>query len=112
MVSTQDVSFGMLWTKIIGERARWQPGDDDAPALTVQDDPPAIGMGLVAVWVEGDGPVLICNPTRGLAVLKRVAAGTAPESVRSALREAGVVVREEAEPRRDSVELPVDRMRR
>src|SRR5688572_3691315 len=33
MVTTQDVSFGMLWAKLIGSDARWAPGDDDAPPL-------------------------------------------------------------------------------
>lgn len=108
MVTTQDVSFGMLWTKLVGTTARWAPGDDDAPALHVLEPraperPPTFGPGLVAVWVEGEGPVLICDPNKGLRAIKGLPPGTAVEALRSALRESGAVVREQAEPRRDTI---------
>lgn len=108
MVTTQDVSFGMLWAKLVGQGARWAPGDDDAPPLHVlepraEDRPPTFGPGLVAVWVADEGPVLICDPNKGLRAIKRLAAGTPVEELRRALREAGAVVREQDEPRRDTV---------
>lgn len=103
MVTTQDVSFGMLWTKLVGERARWAPGDDDAPALQASADSPTFGMGLVAVWIVGEGPVLVCHPDKGLRALKSLPAGTPVDALRSTLRESGAVVREDDAPRRDSV---------
>lgn len=108
MVTTQDVSFGMLWAKLVGQGARWAPGDDDAPPLHVLDGraadrPPTFGPGLVAVWVDGDGPVLICEPTKGLRAIKQLGAGTPVEELRRALRESGAVVREQDEPRRDTI---------
>lgn len=108
MVTTQDVSFGMLWAKLIGPSARWAPGDDDAPPFQVLDGraadrPPTFGPGLVAVWVAEEGPVLICEPNKGLRAIKQMAAGTPVEELRRALRDAGAVVREQEEPRRDTV---------
>lgn len=103
MVTTQDVSFGTLWTKLVGEGARWAPGDDDAPALQARDSSPAFGMGLVAVWTVGDGPVLVCDPTKGLRAIKSLPSGTPVEALRRALRDSGAVVREDASPRRDSM---------
>jgi hypothetical protein len=103
MVTTQDVSFGTLWTKLVGERARWAPGDDDAPALQASETSPAFGMGLVAVWVAGDGPVLVCEPTKGLRALKSLPKGTPIDALQRALRESGAVVREDDAPRRDSM---------
>lgn len=102
MVTTQDVSFGMFWTKLVGESARWAPGDDDGPALQVSESG-AYGMGLVAVWIVGDGPVLICHPDKGLRALRSVPAGTPVDGLRSVLRSSGAVVREDDAPRRDSM---------
>ncbi|MDQ3036005.1 MAG: hypothetical protein M3Y87_26615 [Myxococcota bacterium] len=103
MVTTQDVSFGVLWTKLVGESARWAPGDDEAPALHASTESPTFGMGLVAVWVVGEGPVLICYPDKGLRALKALAPGTPVDALRSILRESGAVVREDDAPRRDSM---------
>jgi hypothetical protein len=103
MVTTQDVSFGVLWTKLAGEGARWAPGDDDEPALQVSEQPARFGAGLVAVWVAAEGPVLICHPAKGLRAIKGLPMGTPIEAVRHALREAGAVVRERDEPRRDTI---------
>ena len=103
MVTTQDVSFGVLWTRLIGAHARWAPGDEDAPALTASVETPLFGMGLVAVWIVDEGPVLVCHPVKGLRVLRTVAAGTPVEEVRRLLRESGAVLREDSEPPRDSV---------
>lgn len=102
MVTTQDVSFGSMWTKLIGKSARWAPGDDTVAPLTA-DPSGVIGMGLVSVWTAEGGPVLVCHPNKGMRALKGFAAGTPVEELRRALREAGAVVREDAEPRRDSV---------
>lgn len=103
MVTTQDVSFGMLWSKLIGASARWAPGDDDVPPLSVREESPVIGAGLVAVWVAEDGPVLVCHPGRALRAIKHLEAGTPIEEIRRLLRESGAVVREEPEPRRDTI---------
>ncbi|UJR82250.1 hypothetical protein [Sandaracinus amylolyticus] len=108
MVTTQDVSFGMLWAKLVGKGARWAPGDDDAPALHVLEPraperPPTFGAGLVAVWVAEEGPVLICEPNKGLRAIKAMTPGTPVEDLRRALRESGAVVREQDEPRRDTI---------
>lgn len=102
MVTTQDVSFGMLWAKLIGDSARWAPGDDGVPALSVEEDSPAFGAGLVAVWVDGGGPVLVCHPGKGLRAIKSLPAGTPVEALRAALRESGAVVREDDTPPRES----------
>lgn len=102
MVTTQDVSFGMLWAKLVGTDARWAPGDDALPPLHAGEDVATIGPGLVAVWVAHEGPVLVCHPGRGLKAIKSFAPGVPVEELRRALREAGAVVREEPEPRRDS----------
>ena len=103
MVTTQDVSFGMLWSKLIGAEARWAPGDDDAPPLSVRDDSPVFGAGLVAVWVASAGPVLVCHPNKGLRAIMSLEPGTPVDEIRRALRDAGAVVREEPEPRRDTM---------
>lgn len=105
MVSTQDVGFGTLWAKLVGEGARWEPGADDIPALAVEPgDPPRIGMGLVSVWVAGEGPILVCHPGKGLHAIKDLRAPQPPEEVRKVLRAAkGVVLHEHTSPRRDSM---------
>jgi len=103
MVSTQDVGFGTLWAKLVGPSARWEPGDDEVPALHVEPgDPPLVGMGLVSVWVVGDGPVLVCNPSKGLKAIKDLRAPISPDELRNVLRAAGAVLHEGA-ARRDSV---------
>ncbi len=102
MVSTQDVSFGTMWTRLVGASARWEPGGDDVPALAINDLPLMFGAGLVAVWVAEEGPVLVCRPKEGLQALKHLPPGTPIEELRRALREGGAVVREDFAPRRDS----------
>lgn len=103
MVTTQDVSFGMLWSKLVGAEARWAPGDDDVAALEAPADSPSFGIGLVAVWVASSGPTLICHPNRGLKALKAFPPGAPIDDLRNALRESGSVVREESDPRRDTM---------
>lgn len=103
MVSTQDVGFGTLWAKLLGEDARWEAGEDDVPALSVvPGDPLRVGMGLVSVWVSGDGPVLVCNPQKGVRVLKELRQPIAADDVRRALRDAGAVVHEHDGRERES----------
>jgi hypothetical protein len=103
MVSTQDVGFGTLWTKLLGEDARWEAGEDDVPALTVvPGDPLRVGMGLVSVWVASAGPVLVCNPQKGVRVLKDLRAPAQADDVRRALRDAGAVVHEHDGRQRES----------
>jgi hypothetical protein len=95
MVSTQDVGFGTLWVKLLGEDARWEAGEDDIPALSVAPgDPLRVGMGLVSVWLASAGPVLVCNPQKGVRVLKELRAPSEPDDVRRLLRDAGAVVHE------------------
>jgi hypothetical protein len=105
MVSTQDVGFGTLWAKLVGDGARWEPGADDIPALAVEPgDPPRIGMGLVSVWVAAEGPVLVCHPGKGLHAIKDLRSPQPAEEVRRILRETkGVVLHEHSSPRRDSM---------
>ncbi len=108
VVSTQDVSFGTMWIRIVGDRGRWDAGDDQVPALHVEPaatlaasepidaaDSARFGQGLVAIWVHGEGPVLICDPNKGLHALKRFEKGTSPETLRDALRAAGAVKHED-----------------
>lgn len=102
MVTTQDVSFGSLWLRLLGSRARWEPGSDHVSPFAVQAEPLVFGMGLVAVWVAGEGPVLVCKPKEGLAAIKNQDRGTDPELLRQALRDAGAVAHEDARPRNDS----------
>lgn len=94
IVTTQDVSFGACWVRLVGARARWEPGAGSVPPLDVRDDPPSFGAGFVAVWVADEGPVLVCEPGRGLRALKDFEPGVDVERLRQALRDAGVVVRE------------------
>lgn len=94
VVTTQDVSFGACWVRLVGAQARWEPGAGSVPPLDVRDDPPSFGAGLVAVWVDDGGPVLVCEPGKGLRALKDFEPGANVEDLRRALREAGVVVRE------------------
>ncbi len=87
-----------MWMRLVGERARWDAGDVAAPGQATgprTDDRPPLGPGLVAVWVRGEGPVLVCDPQKGLRALKVLRAGTPIEALRTALREAGAVKREE-----------------
>jgi hypothetical protein len=103
MVSTQDVGFGTLWSKLVGAAARWEPGGDDLPALHVEPgDPPKVGMGLVSVWVVGQAPVLVCNPAKGLKAIKDLRAPIAVDELQAVLRASGAVVHESPHPRRDS----------
>ncbi len=102
MVTTMDVSFGMLWSKLLGAEARWAPGDDDSAPLRTGDGTPTIGAGLVAVWVSTSGPTLVCHPSRGLKAIKSFGPGTSVDDLRNALRAAGAVIAEEPEPRRDT----------
>lgn len=103
MVSTQDVGFGTLWAKLLGEDARWEAGEDDVPALTVvAGDPLRVGMGLVSVWCASDGHVLVCNPQKGVRVLKELRAPGQVDEVRRALRDAGAVVHEHDGRERES----------
>jgi len=103
MVTTQDLSLGTLWVRLLGASARWAPGED--PSLPPEGPPQArhVGLGLVAIWVVEEGPVLVCHPGKALRALKAMPPGTPIETLRQALREAGAVVREEPEPRRDSM---------
>lgn len=94
VVSTQDVSFGSAWTRIIGERARWDSGTDELPALRFRPEPLAYGVGLVAVWVLGDGPVLVCDPQKGLRAIKGFSPGASADALREALRKSGAVLHE------------------
>lgn len=96
-MTTQDVSFGAMWTRLLGERARWEPSTGQVDPLQVsgEDDVAMFGAGLVAVWIEGDpGPVLVCKPFEGLVALKGFEAPVEPEALRTALREGEAVVRE------------------
>ena len=103
MVSTQDVGFGTLWAKLLGDDARWEDGEDDVPALAVvPGDPLRVGMGLVSVWLAGEGPVLVCNPQKGLKAIKDLRAPIAADQVRDALRGAGAVVHEHDARERES----------
>lgn len=111
MVSTQDVSFGTMWTRLVGDRGRWDAGDDQVPALHVEPsaqlqqhdaiedadsaDSARFGQGLVAVWIHGEGPVLICDPTKGLRALKTFSKGASPDELREALRSSGAVKHED-----------------
>jgi hypothetical protein len=94
VVSTQDVSFGSAWTRLIGDRARWDSGTDELPPLQFTATPLLYGQGLVAVWVVGDGPVLVCDPQKGIRAIKKFAAGVTAEELRAALRAAGAVLHE------------------
>lgn len=94
LVTTQDVSFGACWVRLLGDRARWQPGTEGAGPLSARDDVPIFGAGLVAVWVDDGGPVLVCEPGAGLRAIKDFDPGVDVEVLRAALRDAGVVVRE------------------
>jgi hypothetical protein len=100
MVTTQDVSFGTLWVKLIGKTARWTPGDDRLPAFSTGDG--AIGMGLVAVWVGDSGPVLICRPNVGMKILKSLSPGLSFADASAALRDGGAVIREDPHPPRET----------
>ena len=91
MVSTQDVSFGSVWTRLVGQQARWDAGSDDLDSLEIRAEPLAYGQGLVAVWVAGEGPVLVCDPQKGLRAIKGFAPGVAAEELRASLRAAGAV---------------------
>lgn len=103
MVSTQDVGFGTLWCKLVGRGARWEPGGDDVPALHVEPgDPPRVGMGLVSVWVDGDGAVLVCDARKGLHALKHLSPPMQAREVRAVLERAGAIVHVSPHPRRDS----------
>jgi hypothetical protein len=102
-----------MWTRLVGDRGRWDAGDDQVPALQVdapdhasvhleQHDAPEghqdnarFGQGLVAIWVHGEGPVLICDPAKGVRTLKTFAKGVSPEDLRQALRAAGAVKHED-----------------
>jgi hypothetical protein len=100
VVSTQDVSFGTMWTRLVGERARWDAGDDRTAARAVDTAGELrFGQGLVAVWVHGDGPVLVCDPHKALRALKQFKPGTPVEELRAALRAAGAVKHEHEKPR-------------
>lgn len=103
MVSTQDVSFGTMWIRLVGDTGRWDAGDDRRPALTVSalQEPLLFGQGLVAVWVNGEGPVMVCDPHKGVRALKTFPKGTPAEQLRQALREAGAVKHEDPRGRRD-----------
>lgn len=86
-----------MWTRLLGERARWEPSTGQVDPLQVrgEDDVAMFGAGLVAVWVEDDpGPVLVCKPFEGLVALKIFEAPIEPDTLRRALREGGAVVRE------------------
>ena len=101
LVTTQDVSFGACWTRLLGDRARWEPGTKQVDPLQVrgEDDVALFGAGLVAVWVEGDdGPVLICRPREGLKAIKDFDPPADPAALRAALRSGGAVVRELSAP--------------
>ena len=101
MVSTQDVSFGSAWTRLLGERARWDSGTDELSAMRVRPEPLAFGQGLVAVWMVGEGPVLVCDPQKGLRAIKGFQKGVTVDALRAALREAGAVVHEAPTGARD-----------
>ena len=94
VVSTQDVSFGSAWARIVGARARWDSGTDELAPLKVRAEPLAYGQGLVAVWEADAGPVLVCDPQRGLKAIKEFKTGAPAEELRAALRKAGAVVLE------------------
>jgi hypothetical protein len=103
MVSTQDVGFGTLWTKLVGKSARWEPGGDDVSALHVEPgDPPKIGMGLVSIWLVGEGSVYVCDPRKGLKAIKDLQPPVPASEIYTALERAGAVVHVSPYPRRDS----------
>lgn len=92
VVSTQDVSFGSAWTRLVGERARWDAGSDELGPLEVRPEPLAYGLGLVAVWVVGDdAPILVCDPHKGIRAIKSFKPGVTTDELRAALRAAGAV---------------------
>jgi hypothetical protein len=101
VVSTQDVSFGSAWTRLLGERARWDSGTDELPAMRFRPEPLTFGLGLVAVWIVGEGPVLVCDPQKGLRAIKGFKPGATVDTLREALRTAGAVVHEAPTGARD-----------
>jgi hypothetical protein len=103
MVSTQDVGFGTLWAKLVGKSARWEPGGDEIPALHVEPgDQPKVGMGLVSIWVVGEGSVYICDPKKGLKAIKDLKPPMQPSEVYAVLEAATAIVHVSPHPRRDS----------
>ncbi len=103
MVSTQDVGFGTLWAKLVGKNARWEPGGDEIGALEVEPgDPPKVGMGLVCVWLVGEGSVYVCDPRKGLKAIKDLKAPIQASEILAMLESAGAVVHVSPHPRRDS----------
>lgn len=102
VVSTQDVSFGTMWTRLVGDQARWDSGDDRTAARAIDADGELrFGQGLVAVWVNGEGPILVCDPHKALRALKAFKPGTPVEELRAALRAGGAVKHEDPAGRRD-----------
>lgn len=102
MVSTQDVSFGTMWMRLVGDAARWDAGDDRAPALAVDASGELLfGQGLVAIWVNGEGPVMVVDPHKALRALKTFKPGAPIEELRTALRAGGAVKHEDPRGRRD-----------
>lgn len=93
-----------MWIRLLGETARWDAGDDRVPALKIgaAHEPLQFGQGLVAVWVNGEGPVLICDPHKALRALRPFSKGASAEELREALRTAGAVKHEDPRGRRDS----------
>lgn len=93
-----------MWIRLVGETARWDAGDDRVPALKIgpANEPLHFGQGLVAVWVNGEGPVMVCDPHKALRALRPFTKGTPVEELRAALRAAGAVKHEEPEGRRDA----------
>ena len=104
VVSTQDVSFGAMWMRLVGGEARWDSGDNRVDALAIAANDPMLqfGPGLVAVWVNGDGPVLVCDPHKALRAIKTFKAGSSVEELRAALRAGGAVKHEDPRGRRDT----------
>ena len=103
VVSTQDVSFGTMWIRLVGDSACWDSGDDRVPPLKLgpASEPLHFGQGLVAVWVRGEGPVLVCDPHKALKALRSFEKGTPVEVLREALRDAGAVKHEDPKGRSD-----------
>lgn len=102
MVSTQDVGFGTLWCRLLGDRARWEAGLDDVPALqVVPGSPPKVGMGLVSVWIADEGPVYICDPAKGLRAIKHLRAPSTVSELHAALHLAEAIVHVSPQPRSD-----------
>lgn len=93
VVTTQDVSFGACWVRLLGKNANWEPRSERPPGDSDVGHP-FIGPSVVAVWVTDEGPVLVCRAQEGMRAIKDLPLGSTAEQLRDALRESGAVLRE------------------